>query len=184
MSTMPPLIAAAQAGDGTALAKIYRLHQPTVYRYILRRVQDHALAEDLTQETFLRTYTKLNTFQWAGHEFGAWLTVIARNLIIDHRKRRSTRDEIPVDFNDQLPVYDTYAEPSAEELALIRLTQGPTRDALDRLHPQWREALILQYWGGLTDQQIGDRTGRTAGAVKSAKHRAVTELRKQLTPAA
>lgn len=184
MSTMPPLIAAAQAGDGSALAEIWRLNQPTVYRYILRRVDgDRALAEDITQETFLRVYTKLHTFQWAGRAFDAWLVTIARNLVIDHYKRKSTHLEVPVDFLDELALYDTYAEPSAEELALMRLTAGPVRDALSRLLPQWREALILQYWCGMSDREIGNRTGRTPGAVKTLKGRARDELRKQLSPA-
>jgi RNA polymerase sigma-70 factor (ECF subfamily) len=177
---MPSLIAAAQAGDDDALAELYRLHQPVVHRYIAHRIASPQTAEDLTQEVFIRAYRKLGTFQWTGRPFGAWLMTIARNIVLDELRRPVYQREV---LADDVGVWEPPAVPSVEAQVLADLDAEPVRAALRSLLPAWREVLVLEHWAGLSNPQIGQRTGRTTGGVRTLKYRASTALRHQLTAA-
>ncbi len=81
------LIQRAKQDDPTAFAEIYDQHQPAIYRYIYYRLGDTATTEDLTSQVFVRMVEKIDTFTYRGQSILAWLYTIARNLIIDHRRR-------------------------------------------------------------------------------------------------
>jgi RNA polymerase sigma-70 factor, ECF subfamily len=173
----PPLIAAAQQGNQAALAELYRLHQPTIHRYIARRVHNRDLADDLTQDVFVRAIRALPGFQWTGRPVEAWLTTIARNLIADHAKRAATQREIPVDDPATLR---HPAVPGVEEQVLAGLDGRPVRVAVAALRQAWREVLVLDHWAGLSDRQIAARMGRSGGAVRTLKCRAAAAVRASL----
>jgi hypothetical protein len=80
------LVTAAQAGDGEAFGQLYDRYVDTVFRFIYFRVNDRALAEDFTSETFLRALRRISTISYQGRDIGAWFVTIARNIILDHMK--------------------------------------------------------------------------------------------------
>ena len=82
------LVTLAQKGDAEAFGVLYEMHADLVYRYIFQRVASQSLAEDLTQETFLRALRRLDTFTWQGKDVAAWFVTIARNLVLDLRQVR------------------------------------------------------------------------------------------------
>ena len=88
------LVELAQRGDAEAFGQLYDHYVPSVYRYVYYRVGTHALAEDITSETFLRALRSLGSFRWQGRDFGAWLVTIARNLVTDHFKSGRFRLEV------------------------------------------------------------------------------------------
>lgn len=165
---MRALVAAAQTGDHDAYTQLYRHYERTVLGYLTRHAGDRHLAEDLTQEVFLRAWRRINTFTWQGHDLGAWLTTIARNLLADHRKRGSTQHELAV--ADVTPLSRS-AAPSTETLVLAAQEAAQVREALAALAPHHRQALVLQLWGGLSSPQIAAQLGCTAGAVKMLQFR-------------
>ena len=75
------LVTLAQQGDGEAFGQVYDAYVDQIYRYLYYRVGSHALAEDLTSETFLRALRRIDSFTWQGKDIGAWFTTIARNLV-------------------------------------------------------------------------------------------------------
>ena len=81
------LIVAAQAGDENALARLVQLHASDVYRFLLHLCGNQALAEDLSQETFLRALPAIQKYEFRA-PFRAWLFRIAVNLLRDDRRRR------------------------------------------------------------------------------------------------
>lgn len=90
------LRAAAVHGDHAAFAALYRTYRGYVLGYLVRRCRgDRHLAEDLTQETFTRAFTKLAGYQDTGRPFGAWLVTIAANLLIDHWRSGWRRYQVP-----------------------------------------------------------------------------------------
>ncbi len=180
MTAVPPVLAAAQAGDPAAFAAIYREHRDEIHRYIARRIPSPETVEDLVQETFLRAWRRIGTYTWTGRPVGAWLVTIARNLVTDHFKSSRVRLEVTT---GNLPegIGPTH---SAEDEVLAELDRAPVRAALDGMRPAWREVLVLEYWAGLTNQEISDRTGCSYGGVKALKYRAATALRQQLGAAA
>src|SRR5690606_5225408 len=91
------LVRAAQHGDSTAFATLYHRHVDSVFRYVLLRVGDRHLAEDVTSETFLRALRRITSISYQGRDVGAWFTTIARNLVLDHVKSSRFRLEVVTD---------------------------------------------------------------------------------------
>jgi RNA polymerase sigma-70 factor (ECF subfamily) len=80
------LVAAAQQGDQNAFGQLYDRYVDVVFRFVLFRVGDRPLAEDLTSETFLRALRRISSVSYQGRDVGAWFVTIARNLVLDHVK--------------------------------------------------------------------------------------------------
>ncbi len=89
------IIDAAIAGDEAALAELYNLYFPRVYRYILARMGNPFDAEDLTEEVFLRVLDAIGRFQWREAPFSAWLFRIAHNAVSASAGRRGREDARP-----------------------------------------------------------------------------------------
>ncbi|MFD8687986.1 sigma-70 family RNA polymerase sigma factor [Streptomyces sp. NPDC059651] len=172
----PALVSAARTGNATAFGDLYTEHRGPVYRYILSRVRDSYLAEDLTSETFLRAYRRIDSFAWQGTDIGAWLVTIARNIVIDHVRLTARRPEVTtddIDFLDQ-------SEGSAEVSALAAFDGAPVRHALDTLLPDHRQVIVLQSWSGLSCREVAAVMHRSEGAVKTLRFRAMANLRRAL----
>ena len=87
------LVRAAQAGDMTAFGELFDRYYDIVFRYVLFRMGDRSLAEDVTQETFVRALRRISSVSYQGRDIGAWFVTIARNLIFDHVKSSRYRLE-------------------------------------------------------------------------------------------
>src|SRR5262249_56811428 len=77
------LVRLAQAGDGEAFGQLYDRYVDMVFRFVYLRVNDRALAEDFTSETFLRALRRIGTISYQGRDIGAWFITIARNIVLD-----------------------------------------------------------------------------------------------------
>jgi len=174
------LVALAQQGDGEAFGEIYDAYVDTIYRYLYYRVGSHALAEDLTSETFLRALRRIDSFSWQGKDIGAWFTTIARNLVTDHVK--SSRFRLEVTTADMLDA--DRADEGIEGEVLTRLQNAALLDAVKELKAEQQECIVLRFLQGLSVAETADVMGRTEGAIKQLQLRAVRALAKLLPPAA
>ncbi len=121
------VIRAAQAGDREAFASLYEAHVDRVYHYLLRRMGQPADAEDVTAEVFIRAMKALKSFEFRGAPFVAWLLRIAHNTAVNHMKKQSRRQEIPL--LDNLPSANDPAELALNQVAseeVSRAMQGLT----------------------------------------------------------
>jgi RNA polymerase sigma-70 factor (ECF subfamily) len=170
------LVDLARAGDAEAFGQLYDHYSAGVYRFIYYRVSSQQLAEDLTSETFFRALRSMASFQWQGKDFGAWLTTIARNLVVDHYKAGRTRLETSTDdFSDR-----TEATAGPEEEVLVRLTNDVLRTALAELPAEQQECLVLRFLNGQSIAETAKALGRSEGAIKQLQLRAVRNLAKLL----
>ena len=170
------LVALAQQGDGEAFGQVYDAYVDSVYRYLYYRVGSHALAEDLTSETFLRALRRLDSFSWQGKDIGAWFTTIARNLVADHVK--SSRFKLEVSTADMLDA--DRADDGIEDEVLGRLQSAALLDAVRKLKPEQQECVVLRFLQGLSVAETAEVLGRSEGAVKQLQLRAVRALAKLL----
>jgi RNA polymerase sigma-70 factor (ECF subfamily) len=156
----------------------YRAHQADVFGYLYNRTGgDAELSRDLTQDVFVRAMHYEGRFTYDdGRGVGPWLTTIARNLLFDHFRSSQVRREIAHDDMHDLDG----ATASTEDQVLATLDCAGVLEAVARLLPEQREALVLHYWGRWSDAQIGRRLDRSADAVKMLKHRARRSLRRRL----
>ena len=147
-----------------------------VYRYLYYRVGSHALAEDLTSETFLRALRRIDSFTWQGKDIGAWFITIARNLVTDHFK--SSRFKLEVTTGDMLDA--DRADDGIEEEVLDRLQNAALMDAVKELKPEQQECIVLRFLQGLSVAETAEVMSRSDGAVKQLQLRAVRALAKLL----
>jgi RNA polymerase sigma-70 factor (ECF subfamily) len=173
---MLALVEKAQEGDGEAFGRLYDAYMDTVYRYIYYRVSSKALAEDLTQETFLRALRRISTFTWQGRDFGAWLVTIARNLVADHFKSSRHRLEVPT--GEMLDSDESVASP--EESVLAYLSNRALLDAVKQLNSQQQECVTLRFLHGLSVAETAQIMGKNDGAIKTLQYRAIRTLARLL----
>lgn len=168
------LIRLAQAGDTAAFGRLYDRYAAMIYRYTYSKTTSHAVAEDLTSETFLRAFRAIARRPRDTLNFAAWVVTIARNVVIDHH--RSGWNRLAV-VTDQLePQIDESAGP--EQSALTALTDATLRSALGQLPEDHRECLILRFYTGLSVSETAAAMRRTEGAIKQLQWRATNRLRR------
>jgi RNA polymerase sigma-70 factor (ECF subfamily) len=179
VSHLDALIERCLAGDQVAWEEIVRLHRRKVFNIAYKFVGKHDLAEDLTQDIFLKLYRSLDTFDRRAN-FQTWLISVSRNLCIDHyrsvRKERETINR-DVDASTLTPVSrDRSAYAQLELRDRVQLL----RAALDMLPPTLRTAVLMRDIQELTYQEIADRLNVPEGTVKSRINRGRTELARQI----
>ncbi|MEO8780098.1 MAG: RNA polymerase sigma factor [Rhodanobacter sp.] len=164
-------VLAAAAGDPQAFQRLYALHVGRVHGALLRLAgYDHARAEDLTQEAFIRAWQKLPGFR---HEsaFGTWLHRLAINVaLMDIRARGA--DPVRVTDEEHLPDFGATPFCAVERRELER--------AIGQLPPRARAVLVLHDIEGWRHEDIGNQLGMAVGTSKAQLHRARGLLRKAL----
>ncbi len=154
-------------GRPEAFGRVYDEHHRSVFAAAYRILGSSAQAEDVVQDVFLRLWRRPERFDAARGELGSYLRLMARSRALDvYREgqalgRATDRVRLVVD-RDEGRVDDRPA-PAVEREDDRELV----RDALRRLPPPQREALVLAYWGGLTAEQIARRAGVPLGTAKS-----------------
>lgn len=171
------LVHSAQAGDSSAFGKLYDRYVDVVFRYVLFRVGDRELAEDVTSETFLRALRRITSVSYQGRDVGAWFVTIARNLVLDHVKSSRFRLEITTaEIDDSERV-----ESGPEQQVISMATKTALLECVRQLGDDQRECIVLRFLQGLSVAETAVIMHRNEGAVKALQHRAVRRLA-QLLP--
>lgn len=174
---VPDEIKAALAGDLTAFEALYRQHYPQIKRVIYRRMQNtlRSDAEDMISETFFRAMSRIDTFQWTGTSFGAWLTTIAIRLVLDYH-RAASRREVPSSGSEVL-VDRVDIAPGPAELAVQQLDYQfkahLVSEVLPKLTDRQRYCLHLRFQRGQSVAETARQLGISEDAVKTLQHRAI-----------
>jgi RNA polymerase sigma-70 factor, ECF subfamily len=172
------LVHAAQDGDRSAFARLYDRYVDVVFRYVLFRVGDRELAEDVTSETFLRALRRIESVSYQGRDVGAWFVTIARNLVLDHVKSSRFRLEVATaEVDDSRP-----ADSGPEQQVLSKVTRTALLECVGQLGDDQRECIVLRFLQGLSVAETAKVMARNEGAVKALQHRAVRRLAQLLPP--
>lgn len=157
--------------NGDLLQQVYGKYSREILVYLYSLSRDRQLAEDLTQETFVKALLSLPD----GHaNIRAWLYKVARNLFINHfRSRASTVD---IDAIGELPG----SEGEAETILINKLRSRKLYEAILRLDRQKREVIILQYFSGFPLAQAAEMLNLSPANVRVLSHRAKKELKTML----
>jgi RNA polymerase sigma-70 factor, ECF subfamily len=149
----------AQRGDDRAFAIIVRSYQTPVYNYVLRMVGDRSLAEDLTQEVFLRVYQGLPRFS-SRSKFTTWLFQVTKNRVLDELRATERRPRTVVDVDDDraFEVVDAPFERIEAIDAVWRAVENLTVDL--------KMALLMRDIVGLSYNEIADSLEVTLATVK------------------
>lgn len=166
-------VAEAQAGSVAAFEQLYHDHVGRVHALCLRLTADAAMAEELTQDVFVRAWQKLDTFRGES-SFGTWLHRLTVNLVLGRRRtdgRRSAR----IMLTHDLTLYEGLGNSSSQAVDRLDLEA-----AMARLPEATRSVFVLHEVEGYTHQEIADLTGRAEGTCKALLHRARRLLKERL----
>jgi RNA polymerase sigma factor (sigma-70 family) len=179
-TTMPPASAgasdaddvhAAATGDRRAFQRLYQLHVGRIHGAVYRLAGcDHARAEDLTQEAFIRAWQKLPGFR---HEsaFGTWLYRLAVNVALMDLRARGA---------DPVRMVDDEHLPDAGQTPFCAAEREELERAIGKLPPRARAVLVLHDIEGWRHEDIGNELGMAVGTSKAQLHRARGLLRRLL----
>ena len=148
--------------------KIYEDYRQKVFSYILSKVQNSDLAEDLCQNVFLKIYEKADTFDETKASVSTWIYTIARNTLTDYYRTRRLTSEIPETLQSEQSIEDDVINGEMME----RLA-----DALSQMDERMRDVIILRFYDGKTLREIADNMGISYAYVKVIQNKAFAFLR-------
>lgn len=181
------LVQDARGGSQRAYRELVHRFERPVFNLVARMVRDRTLAEDLTQDAFVKAFSRLDSYQPAQGKFSNWLFKIAHNTAIDHL-RRSELDVVPLDSSgpESADLHAILSNPDAST-PLDLAVRGNLADALaaavERLRPEYREVIALRHQEGLAYEEIAEIAGLPLGTVKTYIHRARKDLAELLAHA-
>lgn len=175
------IIRRAHNGDAEAFELIYRKHNRRLYSLCLRMVGNAAEAEDLTQETFLLVFRRIDTFR---HEsaFSTWLYRVAVNVVLMHLRKKSPPmlPIEPISESDEDASRPSIDVGITDPLLAGSIDRVTLRDCIKQLPAGYRAVFILHDVEGYDHRQIGEMLGRSEGNSKSQLHKARMRLRELL----
>ena len=178
-----------QRGERKAFVELVRRHNRPIYNFLLRQLRIPAVAEDVTQDVFMRLVQNAAEFK---HEarFLTWLYTIARNLCVDQLRKLSHRRHASLDQPiagqaDALPLGDSISDPNpqtnAERTALSAEVRSSIVRAVDSLPDEQREVFLLREVASLPFRDIAEITGVGENTVKSRMRYALDRLKDALS---
>lgn len=177
------LIQRAKRGERDAFAELIEIYKDKIFQLAYRMVGNRQDAEDIAQETFLRVYANLHTYD-ENYKFSTWIYRIATNLCIDRgRKKRPdfSLDE-EVETGEGLDWYSRLSsrDRTPEEKVVTQELQETVQDALSQLQPEYRSIMILRYIEDLSLQEISEIVKLPVTTIKTRIHRGREALRSKL----
>ena len=167
-------------GNEDAFTALVKKYQKNVHALAWRKVGDFHIAEELTQDTFLKAYQKLATLK-NPNQFAGWLYVIADRICIDwHRRRKPPIESLETTSGEEIEEssYRHYEDEQREE-ASVEHRQGRIRSILEKLPESERTVVTLYYLGEMTYKAISEFLGVSPNTVKSRLQRARNRLRQE-----
>jgi RNA polymerase sigma-70 factor (ECF subfamily) len=181
------LVARALAGDESAYAELLERFRRPVFSLIYRMIGDRELAEDLAQESFVKAFNNLDSYN-PGYRFSSWLFKIANNHAIDHLRRarlhtvsiHGSPQALDAEREEETRIVLEAHDESPEEEILALELGGQIERAIARLRPDYRAAVILRHIENRPYEEIAEIMDVPIGTVKTFLHRARAELRQAL----
>jgi RNA polymerase sigma-70 factor, ECF subfamily len=186
-STDHELVTFARTGSEKAYRELLGRYQRPVFSLIYRMVRDRELAEDLAQETFVKVFNAIDSFN-PKYKFSSWIFKIASNLAIDTLRRKQpetvsldgSRHARTAEEMEASRISVTSPDESPEELLEAKELGQEIEAAIGQLRTEYRTAILLRHVEGRPYEEIAEIMEVPLGTVKTYIHRARSELREQL----
>lgn len=169
------LIQRAQRGEAEAFGQLYRVHVQAIYRYLVHRVSDVQIAEDLTGDVFTRALKDLARYVDQGKPFVAWLYRIAHARVVDHYRRMDRRPQETNVEVEPLTISHDMDEPMIRRQAARVL-----RQAISELTDDQQQVVTLRFIEGYSINDVALVMQKKPNAIKALQHRALRTLASKL----
>ena len=177
----------ARDGREAAYRELVRRYERPIFSLLFRMVRDRELAEDLSQETFVKALNAIDSYR-PEYKFSSWIFKIANNAAIDHLRRREL-DTLSLEGSPHAETPEAVqatalqlGDRSENALDIVEAKElGATiEEAIGRLRPEYRSCILLRHVEGLAYEEIAQTLDLPLGTVKTYIHRARNELRETL----
>jgi RNA polymerase sigma-70 factor, ECF subfamily len=166
-------------GELDALEELYDRYKTMAYSIAYRLTNDTTLAEDVVQDAFLGAWRNAARYIEGRGSVKTWLLAIVHHRAIDAIRRRRPTTELP---DVELPPPAAFTTPDVWAEVAAGLDAETVRDVMAALSDVQRDAIELAYFGGLTQQEIADRTATPLGTVQSRMRLGLLAMRRNLEP--
>jgi RNA polymerase sigma-70 factor, ECF subfamily len=178
----PSLVRRLKAHEPKAMNDLYDRYGRVAFSVIYRIVRNSSTAEDLVQETFLRIWNRVQSFDAERGALGAWVLTVARNRAIDYLRSVDGRMDASAIELDHLERPGLFAKLDATALAIDRVRR--LKSAFEKLTPAQRQVIELAYYEGMSQTEMAERLKQPLGTVKTWTRSALKVLRDELAEVA
>lgn len=186
-ATDQEVVAQARLGREAAYRELVRRYERPIFSLIYRMVRDRELAEDLSQETFVKALKAVGSYR-PEYKFSSWIFKIANNAAIDHLRKRELAT-LSIEGSPHARTPDAMEAtalqiggrlPGPLDQLEARELGGAIEEAIGRLRPEYRSCILLRHVEGRPYEEIAEILGLPLGTVKTYIHRARAELKEML----
>ena len=181
------IVLLARGGQERAYRELVRRYERPIFSLLYRMVRDRELAEDLSQDTFVKALNAIESYK-PEYKFSSWLFKIANNAAIDHLRRREL-DTLSLEGSPHAVTPDAMeatalqiGDRSENALDIVQAKElgGEIERAIAQLRPEYRACILLRHVDGRAYEEIAEMLDLPLGTVKTYIHRARNELRRLL----
>lgn len=165
------LVKQAKQGNKESFGEIYKLYLDRIYRFVLYLVYDEPVAQDLTQETFIKAWNFLPKFKIGVGTLQSFLYTVARNLVLDHQRKKPNLS-LDNEAGEAIP-----DRTNIEEQILTVETENSIALALKNLPEFDRQIVILRFFEDLPFKEVARILKKDEGALRVRLHRALQTLK-------
>jgi len=182
------LVRLSRRGDERAARELVHRFERPVFSIVYRMVRDRELAEDLSQDVFVRTFNNLDRYD-RSYRFSSWLFKIAYNLTVDHLRKRElpvisvhgAPDALTPERQEATSLILESDEEAPDDRLVAKELAGELEEAIAGLREDYRTAILLRHVEGRPYEEISEIMGIPLGTVKTYIFRARRELRAALS---
>jgi len=160
--------------------RIYDSYHQDLFQFLIFLVQNRQVAEDLTQEVYIRVLRSYDSFQGKSSE-KTWLFSIAKNVAIDHFRKQSVRKKRSFDSFDWESIQLTSDDMRPDELLIVDYEKKQLLEQLNGCTGDQKMVIVLRFFQQLSIQETADALGWTESKVKTTQHRAIQHLKKRMS---
>jgi RNA polymerase sigma factor (sigma-70 family) len=183
------LVEAHLSGDKKAFDLIFKRHKKGLYFFLLRKIKNPVIAEDLVMESFVKVFENLDKFNNQGSAFSTWLYRVAHNHMLDYIRREKKKGDITCSFDDlstesdeghtEFQPKDTNKNPEEDMIKNERIVFA--RNLIDSIKSDFnREVIDMRYIQELSYEEIAENMNKSVGTIKSAIFRAKEEMQRKV----
>lgn len=174
------LVSAYINGNNEAFDTLINRHQSYIYGYILRLVKDPELADDIFQETFVKVITTIKQGRYTSDgKFGAWLSRISHNLIIDYFRQEKSMATVSTD-NEEVNVLNRkdLSEGTIEDAIIDSQILNDVKHLMETLPQDQRDVVEMRYYKNMSFKEIAEQTGVSINTALGRMRYAILNMRR------
>jgi len=165
--------------DPEVFGQLYDKYYPQIFGYVLKRVANLEIAQDVTSETFFKALRKLWQFRWQNVPFSCWLYRIANNEIANYFRKNRIKTVPLENVPEPISVHNPETEVMKAEKELEKYQDFLTlHETITQLSIKYQEVITLRFFEKKKIREMSQILGRKEGTIKSQIHRAIKELKK------